>query len=98
MIDSGKATKHAAISKKLLDLMESETELKKCAIKHKVVKDYIDFGAPISVQSGGNYSNRLFVESDDRELKPDCIVMSLGSMYRSYNSFISRTLLIDPSE
>ena len=69
MIDSGKATKHAAISKKVLDLMESEAELKKCAIKlsgHKVVRDYIDFGAPISVQSGGNYSNRLFVESDDR--------------------------------
>lgn len=101
VIDSGKTTKHSTLSKKVLDLMESEAELKKCAIKlssQKVVKDFIDFGAPLSVQSGGNYSNRLFIESDERELRSDCILVSLGSMYRSYNSFISRTLLIDPSE
>lgn len=81
--------------------MESESELKKCAIKlssSKVSKDFIDLGAPCSIQSGGAYSSKLFVESNDKELKSDCIVISLGSMYRSYNTFISRTLLIDPTE
>jgi nucleosome binding factor SPN SPT16 subunit len=55
-------------------------------------------GAPLSVQSGGTYSPKLFIESNDKDLKYDCIVIGLGTMYRSYNTFISRTLLIDPTE
>lgn len=55
-------------------------------------------GAPCSIQSGGAYSSKLFVESNDKELKSDCIVISMGSMYRSYNTYISRTLLIDPTD
>jgi nucleosome binding factor SPN SPT16 subunit len=50
------------------------------------------------VQSGGVYSPKLFTESNDKELKHDCITLGLGSMYRSYNTYISRTLLIDPTE
>ena len=101
VIDSGKVTKHSDISKKVLDLMENESELKKCAIKlssQKVSKEFIDIGAQTSIQSGGSYSNKLFIESNDKELKSDCILISLGAMYRSYNTFISRTLLIDPTE
>ena len=82
-------------------MMENEAELKKCAIKlssQKVSKDFIDLGAPVSIQSGGAYSHKLFIESSDKQLKSDSIVLSLGSMYRSYNTFISRTLLIDPNE
>lgn len=47
--------------------MENESELKKCAIKlsnYKIVKDYIDLGAPCSIQSGGNFTAKLFVESN----------------------------------
>ena len=82
-------------------MMESEKELLKCAIKlssSKVSKDFIDLGAPCSIQSGGAYSEKLFGESDDKDFKSDCIVVSMGSMYRSYNTYISRTLLIDPTE
>jgi nucleosome binding factor SPN SPT16 subunit len=101
VIDSGKAARHCDLSKKVLDLMENESELKKCAIKlssHKVSKDFIDLGAPCSIQSGGAYSSKLFVESNEKELRSDCIVIGMGSLYRSYNTFISRTLLIDPTE
>jgi nucleosome binding factor SPN SPT16 subunit len=101
VIDSGKQTKHSELTKKVLDLMENDSELKKCAIKsssHKVVKDYIDIGAPCSVQSGGSYSNKIFIESNEKELKSDCIIIGLGTMYRSYNTFIGRTLLIDPND
>jgi nucleosome binding factor SPN SPT16 subunit len=101
VIDSGKQTKHAELSQKVLDLMEAEPELKKCAIKlasQKVVKEYIDIGATCSVQSGGTYSPRIFNESNQKELKSDCILLGLGTMYRSYNTFIGRTLLIDPTE
>lgn len=75
--------------------------MKKCAIKltkQNISKDYIDLGAPVSIQSGGAYSQKLFIDSNEKELKSDCIVLGLGSMYRSYNTFISRTLLIDPTE
>lgn len=101
MIDEGKQTKHSELSKKVLDLMENDSELKKCAIKlssSKVVKDYIDLGAPCSVQSGGSYANKIFIESNEKELRSDCILIGLGSMYRSYNTFIGRTLLIDPTD
>ena len=75
--------------------------MKKCAIKlssQKVAKDFIDIGSTCSIQSGGSYSSKLFVESNDKELKSDCILISMGAMYRSYNTFIGRTLLIDPTE
>jgi|JI9StandDraft_1071089.scaffolds.fasta_scaffold770862_1 nucleosome binding factor SPN SPT16 subunit len=81
--------------------MANEGELKKCAIKlsyQKILKDFIDLGVPCYVQSGGSYSPKLFIESDEKELKSDCIILGLGSIYRSYNTFISRTLLIDPNE
>jgi nucleosome binding factor SPN SPT16 subunit len=81
--------------------MENDSELKKCAIKQssfKIVKDYIDFCVPCSLQSGGVYNAKLFMESNDKELKSDCITLGLGSMYRSYNTYIVRTLLIDPNE
>lgn len=101
VIDSGKPTKHSDLSRKIADLMANEGELKKCAIKlsnQKILKDFIDLGVPCYVQSGGNYSSKLFIESDEKELKSDCIILGLGSIYRSYNTFISRTLLIDPNE
>lgn len=81
--------------------MSNEGELKKCAIKlqsHKISKDFIDLSNYCYIQSGGTYSHRSFVNSDDKELKSDCIILGLGSIYRSYNTFISRTLLIDPNE
>jgi len=60
-------------------------------------KDYIDVGPTSSIQSGGNFKHKLFAEADDTDLKSDCIILGLGTLYRSYNSYISRTLLIDPT-
>lgn len=31
-------------------------------------------------------------------MKSDCIVLGLGALYKSYNSYVGRTLLIDPTE
>jgi nucleosome binding factor SPN SPT16 subunit len=101
VIDSGKPTKHSELAQKVIDLLESESELKKCAIKltsSKIVKDYIDYCIPCTVQSGGVYSSKMFIESNDKELKSDCITLGMGAMYRSYITFIGRTLLIDPTE
>ncbi len=81
--------------------MVNEAELKKCSIKlaaNKIVKDYIDVGPICNLQSGGSYNSKLFIESNDKELKSDCILVALGTLYRSYNSYVARTLLIDPNE
>lgn len=81
--------------------MSSEAEMKKLMVKLKeydLNKDYIDNGPLASIQSGGQYKHRLFAEADDSDLRSDCIVLGLGSLYRSYNTYISRTLLIDPTD
>lgn len=81
--------------------MTNEAELKKLVLKLKdfeLNKDYIDNGPIASIQSGGSFKHKLFAEADDTDLRSDCIVLGLGSLYRSYNSYISRTLLIDPTE
>ncbi len=36
--------------------------------------------------------------SDTNDLKADCITTGLGILYKSYNSYIGRTFLIDPTE
>ncbi len=75
--------------------------MKKCILKLKdfdLNKDYIDVGPTSSIQSGGNFKHKLFSGADDNNLKSDCIVLGMGSLYRSYNTYISRTLLIDPTE
>ena len=87
-------------------ILNSEPELKKCAIKVTnnnptkltINKDYIDLGPAINVQSGGNYTGKLFAEPNDNALRSDCILLNLGTLYKSYNSFAARTLLIDPTD
>ena len=51
-----------------------------------------------SIQSGTNIKHKLFSSADDNDIKSDCIILSTGSLYRSYNSYLSRTLLIDPTD
>lgn len=61
-------------------------------------REFIDVGSIINVQSGGTYSNNMFVEPNGSNLRSDCIVLNLGTLYKNYNSFVGRTLLIDPTE
>lgn len=106
VIDEGNSTSHLELSKKMQQILNTEAELKKCAIKITntnsanltINKDYIDMGPSINVQSGGIYSVKLFGEPTNTPLKSDCILVSLGTLYKSYNSFASRTLLIDPTD
>jgi nucleosome binding factor SPN SPT16 subunit len=79
--------------------------LKKCSVKLSaqnqgisISKEFIDVGPAINVQSGGNYLSNIFGTSNTDNLKSDCIVLGLGTLYKSLNSYVSRTLLIDPTE
>lgn len=104
-IDDGSATLHKDLTAAMNKNMGTEAELKKCTVKLSsnssnlsINKDFIDTGASISVQSGGNYSPKLFVESNSDPLRSDCIVLGLGTLYKSWNSYVGRTLLINPTE
>ena len=79
--------------------------MKKCTVKLSnnssglsINKDYIDTGASISIQSGGIYDTKVFAEANSENLKSDCIVLGLGTLYKSWNSYVGRTLLINPTE
>lgn len=105
VIDEGSDTKHSELTQTMQDSLSSEAELKKCALKiggtHQgvsIYKEFIDIGPAINVQSGGSYSSSLFPESTNETLKSDCIVLGLGTLYKSFNSYVSRTLLINPTE
>ena len=79
--------------------------MKKCTVKLasnsaglSIIKDYIDTGASICIQSGGIYDAKVFPEPNSNPLKSDCILLGLGTLYKSWNSFVGRTLLINPTE
>jgi len=75
--------------------------LKKCVLKLKdfnLNKDLIEIGPAATIQSGGNFKHKLFAAADEADVKSDCIIVGIGSLYRSYNSYVSRTLLIDPTD
>lgn len=85
--------------------MGTDAEMKKCTVKLasnssglSINKDYIDTGASICIQSGGNYDAKVFPEPTTEPLKSDCILLGLGTLYKSWNSFVGRTLLINPTE
>lgn len=87
------------------NLLTNQSQLRKCAVKLgannqglTISKQYVDVGSAINVQSGGTYSNNLFAEPNDQNIKSDCIVLGLGALYKSFNSYVARTLLIDPTD
>jgi nucleosome binding factor SPN SPT16 subunit len=65
----------------------------------KLQQDYCDTGLHAVVQSGGKYNIKITTASpDSAKLAPDTILFSYGARYRSYNSIIARTYLINPTK
>ena len=63
-----------------------------------IEKEFIDIGPCIKLQSGGEYITDLLKSPIDMCLKCDCILVNFGIIYKGYNSFVGRTLLINPNE
>ena len=103
IIDDETSISHEGIVAKVENDILREAELKKCVVKVSglsnlpVNKDLIDFGT-INVQSGGNYSENIFVEPDKNKISADCIILTLNSIYQGFNAVIVRTLLINASK
>ena len=73
-----------------------EAFVKKLAGK-EVDKNYLEFGFPTNVQSGGNYNLKMGQPPTNAILQSDTILLSVCGKYRDLNCNCSRTLLIGPS-
>lgn len=58
----------------------------------------IDWAYGPVVQSGGAYDLKLTATPDSKNLQPGIILSSFGIRYKTYNSLIGRTYLVDPSK
>lgn len=89
-IDEGVSVPHHEIATELSSVFETPEK-----ISEKLAEStHVDCGIIPSVQSGGHYS---FTEPLNTEapLHFGCIVVELGSRYKSYCSIVGRTYLID---
>jgi len=92
IIDAEKKTKHS----KLSNGVEESLQNKKYVTG--VDTGQLDVCYPAIIQSGGKYSLKFSVTSDDNNLQFDVILCSMGVRYKSYCSNIVRTLLVNPDD
>ncbi|XP_070574512.1 FACT complex subunit SPT16-like [Ptychodera flava] len=91
-VDIDKRVRHS----KLADGVEKSLEEKK--IVGNIDPTTLEVCYPAIIQSGGNYSLKFSVVSDDNKLHFGSITCALGIRYKSYCSNIVRTLLVDPTQ
>jgi len=94
IIDNEAKTTHSAISKKIENMLESDT--KSLEAMTKADKQFADLSYTPIIQSGGEYDLRPQAESNDENLSYDTIICSVGAKYYEYNCNVVRTLFIDP--
>ncbi|VDP32074.1 unnamed protein product [Soboliphyme baturini] len=92
IVDADKKMKHSRLAE------SCEKALNNKKYMNNVDLSRVDLCYPPIIQSGGNYSFKFSVLSDDHVLHFGAIICSLGVRYRQYCSNIIRTLLVDPSQ
>lgn len=94
IIDKEKKVSHKKLSDKLNDAIAKEAD----RFLDNVDSRLVDTAYMPIIQSGGNYSLRFSVASNDENIHYGTIISSLGIRYKRYCSNISRTLMIDPTD
>jgi nucleosome binding factor SPN SPT16 subunit len=99
ILDEEKKVSHEKLSNKVRDLVEKDNGK---WFSKNMPKDFdvnsIDWAVHPVVQSGGSYDLKFSAESDDKNLHAGVIIAGLGCRYNTYNSFLARTYLVDPSK
>ena len=71
-------------------------------LKSKLPSDFdagqLDWVYGPVIQSGGGYDMKLTARSDDKPLHAGTIIAGLGLRYKSYNSLVARTYMVDPND
>ncbi|KAJ5169109.1 FACT complex subunit s.t1.c16 [Penicillium canariense] len=99
LLDEEKPITHKALAAKVDAKMDDSKFFNKLArLPSEFDADQIDWAYGPVVQSGGAYDLKLTATSDSSNLKPGIILSSFGIRYKTYNSLIGRTYLVDPSK
>lgn len=72
------------------------------SLKSKLPADFdssqVDWVYGPVIQSGGSYDMKLTATSDNNPLHAGTIIAGLGLRYKSYNSIVARTYMVDPND
>jgi len=91
VIDKDKSLTHEAFAEKMEEIYSDPKK-----INVNVPEEHIQSAYFPIIQSGGDYDLRVSALSNQKKLRSDIVIVSLGSRYHSYCSNISRTFLVDP--
>lgn len=99
LLDEEKQITHKALAAKVDAKIDDSKFFNKLArLPSEFDAEQIDWAYGPVVQSGGAYDLKLTATSDGNNLKPGIILSSFGIRYKTYNSLIGRTYLVDPSK
>ncbi|EPS27400.1 FACT complex subunit spt16 [Penicillium oxalicum] len=99
LLDEEKQITHKALAAKVDAKIDDAKFFNKLArLPSEFDPEQIDWAYGPVVQSGGAYDLKLTATSDGNNLKPGIILSSFGIRYKTYNSLIARTYLVDPSK
>eukprot|EP00004_Rigifila_ramosa_P015668 TRINITY_DN364_c2_g1_i2.p1 TRINITY_DN364_c2_g1~~TRINITY_DN364_c2_g1_i2.p1 ORF type:complete len:1023 (-),score=283.22 TRINITY_DN364_c2_g1_i2:20-2818(-) len=103
---------HGYLLKKIEEIVEEEKKIKHITLAEdaeRAISNPSLAGAKLNaeliepcylpiIQSGGTYNLKPSAESDDKTLRFDTIICSLGARYKGYCANVSRTYMIDPTK
>ncbi|KAJ5136982.1 FACT complex subunit s.t1.c16 [Penicillium atrosanguineum] len=99
LLDEEKQMTHKALAAKVDAKIDDAKFFNKLArLPSEFDAEQIDWAYGPVVQSGGSYDLKLTATSDGKNLEPGIIISSFGIRYKTYNSLIGRTYLVDPSK
>ncbi|KAJ5641585.1 FACT complex subunit s.t1.c16 [Penicillium lividum] len=99
LLDEEKQMTHKTLASKVEAKIDDRKFFNKLArLPSEFDADQIDWAYGPVVQSGGVYDLKLTATPDNKNLQPGIILSSFGIRYKTYNSLIGRTYLVDPSK
>lgn len=99
LLDEEKQMTHKALAGKVEAKIDDAKFFNKLArLPAEFDANQIDWAYGPVVQSGGTYDLKLTATPDGKNLQPGIILSSFGIRYKTYNSLIGRTYLVDPSK
>lgn len=99
LLDEEKQMTHKALAAKVDEKIDDAKFFNKLArLPSEFSPQHIDWAYGPVIQSGGAYDLKLTATPDSRNLEAGIILSSFGIRYKTHNSLIGRTYLVDPTK
>lgn len=99
LLDEEKQMTHKALAAKVDEKIDDARFFNKLArLPSEFAAQHIDWAYGPVIQSGGAYDLKLTATPDSRNLEAGIILSSFGIRYKTHNSLIGRTYLVDPTK